>query len=271
MSLSRPLNLEPARFAELGYCVFRGLLDDELLAPCQDSLREMLEALPAGRRPETLVEPQVRSVDWRRWLELGRHPKLLEAVTACIHTSEILLLSSHLLVKPPRDGVAVCWHQDNTYWPSVEGTDVLTAWIAFDQTDLENACMKFIPRSHDGHPELQTRPTEGRDLLGVEVEVDADMAASAVAVELGVGDVSLHDSFIIHGSDPNPSSRRRAGYALRYCDATTVAVDLERHGKPVYYVSGGEEPIPGWRDIRPGRPLPDDPGEHRSRRFDDVR
>ena len=78
----------------------------------------------------------------------------------------------------------------------------------------------------------------------------------------------IHDSFIIHGSGPNRSARRRAGLTLRFANAATVAVDLAKHGKPVYYVEGdGSSMADGLRDISRGKPLPEDPGEHRSKRF----
>jgi ectoine hydroxylase-related dioxygenase (phytanoyl-CoA dioxygenase family) len=169
----------------------------------------------------------------------------------------VVLLMSHLIVKPAADGLAVAWHQDNTYWPSVHGTDVLTAWLALDQVDLGNACMQVIPRSQAGHPALEKIPTGGQDLLKVTVQVDAAMVSAAVPIELARGEFSLHDSFIIHGSGPNTSARRRAGFTMRYANPATVRVDLDRHWNPVYYLRGdGRSLLPGMVDLRPGRALP---------------
>ena len=112
-------------------------------------------------------------------------------------------------------------------------------------------------------------PIVGGDLRGVRGEVTGEMEAAAGAIELEAGDLSIHDSYIIHGSDRNESDRRRAGLTLRYANAATVKVDLEKHGKPVYYVGGcGGSLAEGQRDISGGGPLPDDPGVHRSRRFE---
>ncbi|MEM7232880.1 MAG: phytanoyl-CoA dioxygenase family protein, partial [Planctomycetota bacterium] len=113
---------------------------------------------------------------------------------------------------------------------------------------------------------LETQATDGTDLLGVETQISTDLEARAVDLVLDPGDASIHDSFVIHGSGANRSRRRRAGLTLRIANAETVTVDLERHGKPVYYISGDGRAMPaGVRDIRSS--LPADPGEHRSKRF----
>jgi phytanoyl-CoA hydroxylase len=240
-----------------GYLIECAALPAALIDEAGVRLAAMITDLPPGRRPESMIEPHVQAPDWSFWLELCRHPALVARSAECLGAEEVILLMSHLIVKPAGDGLAVAWHQDNTYWPSVHGTDVLTAWLALDQVDLGNACMQVIPRSHDGYPALEKIPTDGQDLLKVTVAVDAEMISAAVPIELARGEFSLHDSFIIHGSGANTSPRRRAGYTMRYANAETVRVDLDRHWNPVYYLRGdGRSLLPGMIDIRPGRALP---------------
>ena len=271
MGEAASVNEDFGLYAAQGYCVQRGVFSAAEIADLRQSLERMIEELPGGRRLESLVEPHIRSADWRTWLEVARDARLLEAAARVLDSRELLLLSTHLLVKPAHDGLAVCWHQDNTYWPGVTGVDVCTAWLAIDDSDLANGCMKVIPRTHSGYPELEMVPTAAGDLLGVRVEVTGEMESSAAALELRAGDLSIHDSFLIHGSERNESSRRRAALTLRYADAATVEVDLDRHRKPVYYVRGdGGSLEPGQRDISAGKPLPQEPGVHRSRRFENL-
>ena len=54
---------------------------------------------------------------------------------------------SHFFCKMPHDGKAVSWHQDASYWP-LTPSKTATVWLAIDDADTENACMRFIPQSH---------------------------------------------------------------------------------------------------------------------------
>ena len=99
--------------------------------------------------------------------------------------------------------------------------------------------------------------TGENDLLGLTVEVTPDMAAAAIPLEMRAGSLSIHDSYVLHGSEPNTSSRRRAAYTMRYANARTVTVDTQEHWVPVYLVRGEEGGSDSdYVDLRPGRPLP---------------
>ncbi len=44
-----------------------------------------------------------------------------------------------------------------------------------------------------------------------------------VALEMRAGQISLHSDWILHGSEPNRSDRRRCGLAMRYLSADVRA------------------------------------------------
>lgn len=129
-------------------------------------------------------------------------------------------------------------HQDNTYWHSVKGSDITTVWLAIEDTDLSDGYMRGIPRSHEGYHELDKVSTGGQDLLGLTVEVTSEMEAGAICLDMPAGNVSLHDSFVLHGSDTNTSGRQRAAYTMRYANAKTVAFETAQHWVPVHLVRG---------------------------------
>jgi phytanoyl-CoA hydroxylase len=257
MTLTASVNLDPRRFSHEGYCVVRDPLPLPVVDAADRRLGRLLRDLGPDLRPEWLVEPHVWASDWQDWLELCRHPQVLDQVAACLGCDELILMMSHLIVKPANDGLPILWHQDNTYWPSVDGTDVVTVWLALDEVVVENGCMQVIPSSHAGYPRLEKMPTDGRDLLKVQVQVSTAMVESAVAIELARGTYSIHDSFVVHGSLANVSPRRRAGYTMRYGNAATVRVDVPAHQKPVYYLRGdGSHRQPDIIDLRPGMAMP---------------
>ncbi len=150
------------------------------------------------------------------WLdELIRHPRILDAVEDVIGPN-ILCWGSSFFIKEPRNPGFVSWHQDSTYW-GLDPADVITAWVAFSDSNAANGAMRVIPGTHK-LDQVTHRDTFNADNLlsrGQEIEVDVD-ASQARMLELRAGEMSLHHVRLIHGSDPNPSDTRRIGFAIRY-------------------------------------------------------
>ena len=256
-------NINPVDYVEEGYCLFNDVLSQGEIASVRIELDKLLDDLPERQvvykdgedrevdgRPEYLTEPHPKNPFW---LELCRHPSVLDAVESVLGP-DILLIMSHLIVKRAGDGLPVAWHQDNTYWHSVEGTDVTTVWLAIDDTDCDNGCMQVIPCTHEGYPEMEKISSGEDDLLGLKVEVSPEMEEGAVCLEMKAGSLSVHDSFVLHGSEANTSGHRRAAYTMRYANARTVRVNTAEHWVPVYLVRG-EADGTDYIDIRPGRKL----------------
>ena len=240
------LNRDPSKFSALGYCMFPDVLTQVEVVDAGKMLAATLETpLPLRHeglkptqdqidRPEYVGEPHARS---DRWLDLCRHPRILDAVESILGPNLILVYSS-VFIKLPTNPTEVAWHQDNPYWPSVHGTDVVTTWLALDDADVANGAMQVIPGSHRGHREMSTAAAGEDQMLARKVETTPEMEASAVTLAMKTGGISIHDSYIVHGSEANSSSRRRAGYTIRYCSTGTAWVDLEEHPIPVYLVRG---------------------------------
>ena len=144
-----------------------------------------------------------------------------------------------MFIKRAHSPDVVPWHQDNTYWPSVHGTDVLTVWLAIDDATAANSAMKVIPGSHAGYRAMPETPSgDQHAMLTRKVEVTDQMQASAVTLEMSAGSASMHDSFLLHSSDANQTDQRRAGYTIRYCNPNTAWVNMDEHPIPVYLVRG---------------------------------
>ncbi len=147
--------------------------------------------------------------------EIVRHPAILDAVEDVLGP-DLLAWSSSFFTKDARDPGFVSWHQDSTYWGLSE-PDIVTAWVAFSDSVVENGCMRVMPGTHlmDQLPHKDTFADNNMLTRGQEVQVDVD-PSRAVNVELQPGEFSLHHVRLVHGSDPNPSDRRRIGFAIRY-------------------------------------------------------
>ncbi len=175
------------------------------------------------------------------WLDdLIRHPGILDPVESIIGPN-ILAWGTSFFIKEPNNPSFVSWHQDSTYW-GLDPADIVTAWVAISESTPENGAMRVIPGSHRGD-QVAHRDTFAPDNLlsrGQEIAVDVD-PAQAVELVLQPGEMSLHHVRLIHGSEPNPSPRRRIGFAIRYLptyvrqtvglrDAATLVRGVDDHG-----------------------------------------
>jgi hypothetical protein len=129
---------------------------------------------------------------------------------------------SHFFCKMPGDGKAVSWHQDASYWPLTPARAV-TMWLAVDDADRGNACMRFLPGTHVlGHLTWQLSETDEANVLNQTVP-DVEQYGEPVYVELQAGEASIHSDLLLHGSEANTSERRRCGLTLRYTAAEVRA------------------------------------------------
>jgi hypothetical protein len=193
-----------------------------------EALRAALDKLIAdnpGIRPERLVnahlEGSAEGVRGSRvFFEIARHPGILDLVEQAIGP-DIVLWGCQVFCKPGGDGMEVPWHQDGHYWP-IRPLATCTVWVAIDASTPANGCMRVIPGSHSARMLFPHLTEERADLvLNQRARDDAFDAASAADVVLAPGEMSLHDIYMIHGSNPNRSPKRRAGVAIRYMPATS--------------------------------------------------
>jgi len=155
---------------------------------------------------------------------------------------------SHFFCKMPRDGKRVAWHQDASYWP-LTPSKTATIWLAIDDADVENGCMRFLAGSHEyGHLTYRPSSPDEHNVLDQTVE-NAEQYGTPVIDELRAGEVSIHSDLLLHGSDANDSDRRRCGLTLRYC-ASDVRAGLDWNQKGV--VLSGSDPNGHWAN--PKRP-----------------
>ena len=157
---------------------------------------------------------------------------------------------SHFFCKMPNDGKQVAWHQDASYWP-LSPSKAVTVWLAIDDVDSENACMRFISGSHRfGHMTYRESSSDEHNVLNQSIE-NPEQYGTLFDNELTAGQASIHSDLLLHGSEANQSSRRRCGLTLRYC-AAEVRASLGWHEKGVWVQ--GEDETGHWSNRpRPGQ------------------
>jgi len=227
------------QFNRDGFLAGIRIFNDEKIAAHRRYFDELLDrVLAAGGDSYSISTAHMR---------YGRVWDLLtnERIVACVSDllgPNVIGWVSHYFCKLPRDGKSVSWHQDASYWPLSEARTV-TVWLAIDDADRDNGCMKFLPGSHRlGHLEYRESSSEEGNVLDQTVE-EIERFGRPTDVILKAGEISLHSDLLLHGSEANHSDRRRCGLTLRYCPPEVRAA-LDWHLKGV--VVRGEDTTGHW-------------------------
>lgn len=155
--------------------------------------------------------------------EIVHHPRVLDAVEDLIG-SHFGLWGSVLFIKEPQSSHFVSWHQDATYM-GVEPHDFVTPWLALTPSNPEMGCMSMIPGSHLDPIHRHDETFHEDNILTRGQQIGDVDETQAVDLILQPGQMSFHHARTIHGSRPNRSTQRRAGYAIQaYAPAGTRQV-----------------------------------------------
>lgn len=217
---------EVDQYQQQGYVVPEFRLFTDQLDGLRAALDQVIRDNP-DRRPEQLVSVHIAGKNaegvtgHNAFMDIACDRALLDAVSQLIGP-DVILWGCQSFCKPPGDGMEVPMHQDGHYWP-IRPLATCTVWIAIDDSVVENGCLQVIPGSHR-EQKLYAHLKEDRDDLVLNQRV-ADGAFDdndVVDVVLEAGQMSLHDVYMIHGSNPNRSTRRRAGLAIRYMPGSSL-------------------------------------------------
>lgn len=151
--------------------------------------------------------------DWAH--QIVTHNPLLDVVETILG-DDILVYGTLVFCKQPHDSRYASWHQDSFY-SGLHLTPSTSAWIAFTPSHQANGCMRMIPGSHKlgllDHENVPDSNMLNRRGERITVAVNE---SQAVDVVLRPGQLSLHQSTIVHGSNPNTSDEPRIGFIVRF-------------------------------------------------------
>ena len=184
------------RFRDDGFVVVPGVIAPALA-------RAMAARFPdAAPAPGVLVEH----------LDPAALPgELLDAcarvAAACLETHARLAFAQRY-AKPPQDPTAaIDWHQDRWFW-STDRPPTVTTWVALDDCDEQNGCLRFAPGA--------------RRAEGLLPHVDqGGLATCRAAVDgaprhtnLSAGGIVTYSDLSVHASGPNRTHQPRRALAL---------------------------------------------------------
>lgn len=238
-----PVKLNPeqvAQFHEEGYLGPFDAMSVKAMNNLRAGVTKLLQTDPSpypddGWHAKYIPRHHNRFLDSELAYRLSTLPEMVSRMTSILG-DDLLLWRAHFFDKGP-GAKEIPWHQDYNYWP-LEPPVIISAWLAIDRVNRENACMQVIPGSHRKLlPHVKATP----DMAFLEMADPALVdTSSARDIELEPGQFILFNERLLHHSEVNNSNLPRCGLSIRLIPpiVRVLKYDSQNHVLPV--VSGSD-------------------------------
>lgn len=219
-------------FGENGFAILEGLFTEDEISPFSQEIDRIIEgSVDYIPKNDLIYEPGSSPARVRNafrlhlynpfFMQLARHPKIVTVVEEILG-KPLRLYGSQLFAKPAEVGTIVPLHQDIPYWPFAPH-ELLSCWIALDDSTLENGCVRFLSGSHKfGVLRHVPSNVQGNSLM-LEDELVAGLPEFAVQVPRG--SCVLHHCLTAHWSEANRSQHPRRGLIMVYMSPRVQLTD----------------------------------------------
>ena len=249
---------EVAKFKAEGFLLGGRVISDEQIGVLLEEMQRVISGEGRKELPQSVrITNLASSAQTPMWQiiniwqasepfhQLMFNPKVIEEVAQLTDARQLRVWHDQILYKPSATGGPLGWHQDSPYWPALAPNDVIvTAWVALDDVDEDNGCMRMIRGSYKWGDQLQFLQTIQdfynlpKEFNGREIEVRM--------CPVPKGHVHFHHSLTCHGSGQNKSGRPRRAIALHYMTERCV------------YVEAGQSPMKSFIKVADGAMLEGD-------------
>lgn len=222
--------------------IWAGDFDGEGFAPHAGSIRDSYD-------PHA-----VRKVDNGWWVndvvrdtvtdgQLGR---IAAQLLGC---DRVRLWHDQVIFKPPTGDAGtrgnIGWHQDYGYWHAADTQNMLTIWIALQDTNLENGGMRSIAGSHRWGLIEDSDTFFDQDLEGLEKRYGHLGEWADEPCIIPSGGASFHNALTFHGSGPNHTDQPRLSIVAHVMPDGTGYSGSRQHHDNVNYL--GPRPHKGQK------------------------
>jgi ectoine hydroxylase-related dioxygenase (phytanoyl-CoA dioxygenase family) len=210
-------------FEKNGFLVLERLLSEEEISPVSDEIDNIVNGTAKYIPKEDIIfepgslPPRVRNAFRVHlynpfFMGIARNAKIVSLVEELLGRP-LRLYGSQLFAKPAEVGSTVPLHQDMPYWP-FEPYELLSCWIALDDSSIENGCVRFLAGSH----KLGVLRHVPSNVQGNSLKLDDERIAGLPEhpVQVPRGSCVLHHCLTAHWSGPNHSHRPRRGLIMVY-------------------------------------------------------
>ena len=207
---------EIEKYKEEGYLIPNFQMPEKDLLEIEGLHKSLVEKFPKFRNycPAVLLHDE-------RFLKYCFNEEMLNIIEQLIGNN-FALWNSSFFAKPALNGHATPWHQDGQYWP-IRPLATCSVWLAIDDATSENGCLKFIKGSHKDKKLKKHKINKSEKLtLNQELLKSEYIEKNSVDLILKRGQISLHDVYMVHGSEENKSPNSRRAMTMRFMPTKSV-------------------------------------------------
>jgi ectoine hydroxylase-related dioxygenase (phytanoyl-CoA dioxygenase family) len=150
--------------------------------------KKKVEKITQIMRPSTIVPELTATKTYKKVLKIAKE----------LMGDDMEIDFDMLINKAPGTKTETPWHQDAAHWPKASDKRALSFWLALDDVDAKNGCMRYIHGSHVYGLRPHNQPTPDSAL---QCEVNEDELV--VVGEIKAGMAIVHDGFTLHGAFGN--------------------------------------------------------------------
>lgn len=212
---------EPERAREAferdGYLALPGFLSSAEIAEVDAALTALIaDVVPQLPREQIFYEERSDPTSLKQIQQLFAHSPFFEGlflgsrferVAQVVLNGPVEGKNMQYFNKPPRIGKPTPPHQDGYYF-MLDPCEAVTMWLALEEVDEENGCVRYVRGSHRlgmrHHGRTQTLGfSQGITDYGSEEDM-----ANEIAFPARAGDLLIHHAMTVHRADGNASATR---------------------------------------------------------------
>lgn len=215
-------------FQRDGFVVLRGFAARAQLEAYRNELARLAELAPTLPREHFFYEDKSDPTTLKQIQKLTEHSPLFNGAADGEYKTlasqalgdDVRMVNVQYFNKPPGVGRPTPPHQDGYYF-MLDPCEAVTMWLALDEVDEQNGCVRYLPGSHREGMRPHARTETLGFSQGISDYEEADRERE-VAVSAAPGDLLIHHAMTIHRADGNRSSsrsRRALGWVYYRSDA----------------------------------------------------
>jgi phytanoyl-CoA hydroxylase len=205
------------KFLDEGFVFLSSFLGEGEISEIRSNLaRFVKEVLPTIPAEHVYYERPDDPTTLKQIQQLGQHDSyfsqwqndsIFREVAELVLAGPVIPKNMQYFNKPPGLGKPTPPHQDGFYF-MLDPCEAVTMWLALEEVDEENGCVRYVPRSHtQGMRKHGRTETLGFSQGIVDYPTPAD-SASEIAFPAQAGDLLAHHALTIHRADHNQSQTR---------------------------------------------------------------